>query len=371
MLTRLYRLQGAEQDWAPALEDAAGVLRSGGLVAFPTETVYGLGANALDPRAVRRIFEAKGRPQDNPLIVHVASTDQVRGLVRSLPRVAERLMEAFWPGPLTLVLPRLPVVPLEVTAGLETVGVRFPSHPVAQAMLRAAGVPVAAPSANRSGRPSPTTAQHVMEDMEGRVEVVLDGGPCGVGVESTVVDCTTPRLRLLRPGGVTPQDLERVAGPVDVDPRVLKVGRGGGIDPGVSADADTEAGEDDLGPVASPGMKYRHYAPQGEATLFEGDKTALPAALLRAAEEAAGRGLTVAIVASDEALADYRGPGHCISLGSRRGPAGMASALFGALRRCDQLGAGRVLLEGVEPEGVGLAIANRLRRAAGGRVVRL
>lgn len=365
MLTRLYRLQGTEQDWAEALDDAAQVLRSGGLVAFPTETVYGLGANALDPRAVRRIFEAKGRPQDNPLIVHVAGVDQVRGLVRSLPPVAERLMAAFWPGPLTLVLPRLPVVPLEVTAGLETVGVRFPSHPVAQAMLRTAGVPVAAPSANRSGRPSPTTAQHVMEDVEGRVEVVLDGGPCGVGVESTVVDCTGPRLRLLRPGGVTPQDLERVAGPVEVDPRVLKVGRAGGAD---AADAD---GEEDLGPVASPGMKYRHYAPQGEATLFEGDKAALPSALLRAAEEAVGRGLTVAVVASEETLAEYRGPGHRISLGSRRDLAAMASALFGALRRCDQLGAGRVLMEGVEPEGVGLAIANRLRRAASGRVVRL
>jgi len=354
VLTRLYRLQRTEQDWAGALADAARVLRSGGLVAFPTETVYGLGANALDPQAVRRIFTAKGRPQDNPLIVHVAGAEQVPGLVRHIPPVAERLMAAFWPGPLTLVLPRLPVVPLEVTAGLETVAVRFPSHPVAQALLRTAGVPVAAPSANRSGRPSPTRAEHVMEDMEGRVEVVLDGGPCGVGLESTVVDCTSSRLRLLRPGGVTPQDLERVAGPVEVDPGVLKVRRA-----------------EDLGPVASPGMKYRHYAPRGEATLFEGDKAALPAALREAAEEAAKRGLTVAVVASDETLAAYRGPGYPISLGSRRDLPAMASSLFDALHRCDQVGAGRVLLEGVEPEGVGLAIANRLRRAAGGRVVRL
>lgn len=366
METRLFRLQGSESDWQPALAKAAAALRSGGLVAFPTETVYGLGANALDPQAVRRIFEAKGRPQDNPLIVHIARPEQVRELAQVTGSVAERLMQAFWPGPLTLVLPRLPVVPNEVTAGLETVAVRLPSHPIAQAMLRVAGLPVAAPSANRSGRPSPTRAEHVLEDMNGRVDVILDGGPCGIGVESTVVDCTSARPKVLRPGGVTPQDLERVVGSVDIDPRVLQVGRES--DHGAAV---PEEEEEDLGPVASPGMKYRHYAPQGEAILFEGDRAALADTLRREAETSVQRGLTVAVVATEETLAGYGGPGHRISLGSRADLAGIAAALFGALRRCDQVGAQRVLIEGVEPVGMGLAIANRLRRAAGGRIVRL
>ncbi|MHB9143881.1 MAG: L-threonylcarbamoyladenylate synthase [Symbiobacteriia bacterium] len=352
MKTRLYRLQMEDpHSWQEALADAARTLRAGGLVAFPTETVYGLGANALDPQAVRRIFAAKGRPQDNPLIIHVAEREWVFDLAEVTP-AATALMQAFWPGPLTLVLPHLPAVPLEVTAGLQSVAVRMPSHPVGRAMIAAAGLPVAAPSANRSGRPSPTCAEHVMEDLNGLVEVVLDGGPAGVGLESTVVDCTLPKPRLLRPGEVTPQDLERVVGPVDVDPRVLEVLEG-------------------AGPVASPGMKYRHYAPDGDVTLYEGDKAALPAVLLQAATAAEAAGRVVALLASDETLAVYGGPGVRIPLGSRGDLTGMAGRLFEALRQCDRLGAEVVLIEGTEPHGLGLAITNRLRRAAGGRIVRL
>ena len=199
------------------IEAAAAILRAGGLVGIPTETVYGLGANGLDPAAVRRIFEAKGRPQDNPLILHIPDPSWLERYCRDVPAAARRLAEQFWPGPLTMILPRRALVPDEVTCGLETVGVRCPDHPVTLAIIRAAGVPVAAPSGNRSGRPSPTCARHMLEDMEGRIQAVVDGGPCGVGVESTIVDLTLPVPRLLRPGGLPLEALEAVLGHVDVD----------------------------------------------------------------------------------------------------------------------------------------------------------
>ena len=199
------------------IEAAAAILRAGGLVGIPTETVYGLGANGLDPAAVRRIFEAKGRPQDNPLNLHIPDPSWLERYCRDVPAAARRLAEQFWPGPLTMILPRRALVPDEVTCGLETVGVRCPDHPVTLDIIRAAGVPVAAPSGNRSGRPSPTCARHMLEDMEGRIQAVVDGGPCGVGVESTIVDLTLPVPRLLRPGGLPLEALEAVLGRVDVD----------------------------------------------------------------------------------------------------------------------------------------------------------
>lgn len=246
METRFVRVDPLAMD-ERVLESCAGVLRSGGLVAFPTETVYGLGANALMPDAVKRIFEAKGRPQDNPLIVHVSRPEAVPPLVREIPHAAARLMEVFWPGPLTLLFAKSDLVPDVVTAGLDTVAIRMPDHPVAQRLLDAAGVPVAAPSANISGRPSPTTFEATAADLAGKVDVIVDGGPAGIGVESTVLDISGPVPKVLRPGGLSVEELEHVLGRVEVAPEAA-------------------AGET----PPSPGMKYRHYAPKADVYLAHG-----------------------------------------------------------------------------------------------------
>ncbi len=239
------------------LERAGELIREGHLVAFPTETVYGLGANALDADAVRRIFEAKGRPGDNPLIVHISALSQLPALIAGAPSPAARaLMDAYWPGPMTLIFPKSDAVPEAVTAGLGTVAVRFPAHPAARALIDAAGVPIAAPSANRSGRPSPTSARHVLEDMDGRVPLILDGGDCEVGLESTVIDLSGETPRVLRPGGVTPEMIVAACGSAGVDPAVMR-----------------PLGENEV--ARSPGMKYRHYAPVGALTVVKGEDVAV------------------------------------------------------------------------------------------------
>lgn len=318
---------------------AGRIIRGGGLVAFPTETVYGLGANALDGAAVRRIFEAKGRPADNPLIVHVGETGDLDGVVERTGPVAEKLIARFWPGPLTLVLPKRPGIPREVTAGLDTVGVRMPAHPVALHLVRAAGVPIAAPSANASGRPSPTRAEHVLADLNGRVEVILDGGPAAVGLESTVLDLTGPQPVVLRPGGVTVEDLQEVL--------------------------QTEipvSGEESVIPRA-PGMKYRHYAPRAELLLVTGPHAAVRREILRLARELSARNRRVVVLARKESAADYAGL-DTVLCGSRNDPAEVAAGLYSALRDCDAAGADVILAEGVESRGVGRAVMNRLRKAA-------
>ena len=343
---------------APApeiIEWAAAILRAGGLVAFPTETVYGLGANALDPGAVAGIFRAKGRPPDNPLIVHVADRETVYRLARRVDGRAVRLMELFWPGPLTLILPRQEGVPPEVSAGLETVAVRMPAHQAALDLIRAAGVPVAAPSANLSGRPSPTTAAHVWDDLGEQIDVILDAGPAGIGVESTVLDLTASVPVILRPGGVTREELEAAAGEVRLDPAA----GGGGEDAG-------SAGKD--GPAAvsrprSPGMKYRHYAPRAPLILVEGEARQAAAKVRELAELKSAAGLKVGILASAEAAPFYP-RGEILAAGSRRQPEQIAARLFSALRRFDELGVDVIIAEGVEPAGLGLAVMNRLRRAA-------
>jgi L-threonylcarbamoyladenylate synthase len=371
--TRLLRVDPVRP--APeALAEAGAVLRQGGLVAFPTETVYGLGANALDPVAVRKIFAAKGRPGDNPLIVHVAGRESLAGLVASVPELAWTLIDRFWPGPLTLVLLKAGQVPDGVTAGLPTVGVRMPAHRVALGLIAAAGVPVAAPSANRSGRPSPTTADHVREDLQGRVELILDGGPTGVGVESTVVDVTGPVPVLLRPGGVPLEDLRRVAGEVAVDPALV--------------------GQEVERPK-SPGMKYTHYAPQAPLVLIEPGPGAGPSqvgeAAWRAVREqlAAAPGRAVGLLALRENLPRHREAAAAVLpftlaepdqptpaggwptpgvLAVEAGPAGdpgrVAARLFAALRWFDAAGVAAIVAEGVAPSGLGLAVMNRLRKAA-------
>ena len=333
-----------------AIARAAELLAAGQLVAFPTETVYGLGANALDPLAVLSIFQAKGRPADNPLIVHIHDRAQLDGLAE-MPPLAAPLMDAFWPGPLTMLMRRKPAIPDQVTAGLPTVAIRMPSHPVALAMLRACDLPIAAPSANRSGRPSPTTAAHVLQDMEGRIPLILDGGPCAVGVESTVLDLSGDVPCILRPGGVTREMLQQVLKlPVTVAGSVLRP---------------LQEGERAL----SPGMRYQHYAPRGKVTLVEGEEAEVLKALRLLQHQAASGGKKSCVLCFSQhmdALADCQP--H--DMGSLQDASSVAQRLFDTLRRLDEEGQELIFSEVLPPQGVGLAVMNRLGRASAFRSVR-
>ena len=326
-----------------ALQAAAEILQAGGRVAFPTETVYGLGANALDPEAVRGIFRAKRRPADNPLIVHLAALEQAGELAQNIPPAAVRLAKHFWPGPLTLILPKRGAVPGIVTAGLPSVAVRVPAHSLALKLLRTAGLPLAAPSANLSGRPSPTRAEHVMHDLAGRIPAVLDGGETGFGVESTVLDCTVQPFRVLRPGGLT---VEQLAELVEVSVEAPAVG--------------TE-------PPRSPGMKYAHYAPEAEVFLVSG-----PGAAAKIQELSEGflmKGQRVGVMTWEERAPLY--PGLVVlPMGHQGDLAELASRLFHLLRQADELGLQVLFVEAVSEERLGLAIMNRLRKAAKGREIR-
>lgn len=327
------------------IETAARLIRDGEVVAFPTETVYGLGADALNAEAVKKIFIAKGRPGDNPLIVHIADIGQWSSLVEDIPESALALAKAFWPGPLTMILKKREVVPPEVTAGLDTVAVRMPSHLVARALIAATLVPIAAPSANFSGRPSPTTARHVLEDLEGRIPLILDGGRAYVGVESTVIDMTREVPVLLRPGGITREMLEQVLGRVEVDPGIMSPIR-----------------EDK--PVPSPGMKYKHYAPKAPVTVFRGSEERIRLAIDREARRQQESGKKVGILATN-GNKDFYAAGIVRSMGSRTRPAELAASLFALLREFDELGVDLILAEGVDLHDEGLAVMNRLARAAG------
>lgn len=347
--TKLYKVDPFNPD--PQVIRAAGdILARGGLVAFPTETVYGLGANALDGGAVKRIFEAKGRPSDNPVIVHVSGLEQAESLVENFPDTAKELVQAFWPGPLTLILPAGGAVPPEVTAGLPSVAVRMPGHAVALALIRSAGVPVAAPSANISGRPSPTIAAHVMQDLNGRIDLILDGGPAGVGVESTVLDLTGPVPTILRPGGITPEALRKIIGKVTVDPAAVN---------GLPVER-----------PRSPGMKYTHYAPRAPLLLVEGEPGAITAKIRNIASEYRSQGKRVGILAYADSE-DYTGSGQVVLAGYRNKPETVAAGLYAALRRFNDLEVDFILAEGMPETGVGLAVMNRLRKAAGGRIMRV
>ena len=331
-----------------SLERAGALIRDGALVAFPTETVYGLGANALDADAVRSIFEAKGRPGDNPLIVHISALSQLKPLIAAEPSpMARALIDACWPGPMTLIFPKSDAVPPEVTANLDTVAVRFPAHPAARALIDAARRPIAAPSANRSGRPSPTTADHVWEDMAGRIPLILDGGPCDVGLESTVIDMTGEVPRVLRPGGITPERIREICGAVQVDEAVMRPLREGER-------------------PRSPGMKYRHYAPKGQLTIVKGGEEDVAGEIRALYDAALAAGRHPLILALEDHLSAY-GDRCALSLG--KDAAGMAHALFDALREADALGADALFSEAVPEEGVGLAVMNRLGRAAAFHIV--
>ncbi len=322
---------------AQTLARASELLRQGRVVAFPTETVYGLGANALDEAAVRAIFAAKERPADNPLIVHVAEKAQLEGLCE-VTETAEKLMDAFWPGPLTLLLKKTERVPDVTTAGLPSVAVRCPNHPVALALLRQCGLPIAAPSANRSGRPSPTSARHVYEDMQGRIPLILDGGPCRVGVESTVCDLTGPVPCVLRPGAVTAEDIAAVAGNCTVASSVMRPLKEGEAAP-------------------SPGMRHRHYAPKAKMTVYVGNDQAVANAICEVYDHAEN----AAILAHTGAIPLY-GNRRVFDLGDT--PEEGAHLLFQRLREMDEAGCALILAQGWQPEGRALAVMNRMARAA-------
>ena len=343
MKTRILSALGDPR--APA-EAGAAIIRAGGLVASPTETVYGLGADGLNGTAVNRIFEAKGRPNDNPLILHVSKKEDAFSLWAGEPPFARKLMDTFWPGPLTLIYTRADAVPDEVTAGLSTVAVRMPDNEAARALIAASGVPIAAPSANLSGKPSPTTAEHVLQDMDGRIPLILDGGPCRYGVESTVLSLTgTPTI--LRPGAVTKEMLAAVLGEVALAPSIL---------------APLAEGEK----AASPGMKYKHYAPNAQVLVVVGEAEAAAGRLSDMYDRFSEQGKRVSIAATEEAMPFY-GSRRCALLGTRKDPATLCSRLFGLLRDLDA-GADVILCEGIGTEGTGLAFMNRLLRSAGFRV---
>ena len=325
------------------IAQAAAILRAGGLLGIPTETVYGLGASGLDSEAVGRIFQAKGRPQDNPLILHIPSADWLEKYCKGIPPAAYALAERFWPGPLTMVLRRAEMVPDAVTAGLDTVGMRCPAHSLCRTVIAAAGVPVAAPSGNTSGRPSPTTAEEMLQDMDGKIDAILDGGPCAVGVESTIVDLTGETPRLLRPGGITLEQLESVLGHVTVDAAV------------------TEQLKEGERPRA-PGMKYRHYAPKAPVTVVTGEPAQSAAYI--AAHACAGDG----VLCFDEYAHLF--PGCTVErLGSAERPEEQARHVFGALRRFDGTAVSAIWAQCPHSEGMGLAVANRLNKAAGFHII--
>ena len=331
------------------IAEAVAVIRAGGLVAFPTETVYGLGANALDEQAVARIFHAKGRPATDPIIAHIADLRQLDVLARDVPPVARALAQRFWPGPLTLVVLRRPIVPANLSAGRATVAVRMPSHPVALALITAAGVPIAAPSANRFSRPSPTTAAHVLDDLAGRIDLVLDGGPASIGVESSVIDLTVDPPVLLRPGGVTVAALLELAPGLIVEPRYL-------------------TGDDEAAPA--PGMLLRHYAPDATLMMVAGGREAALARIRSEALTAIGMGERVGVLAFNEdvsALTDL--PVEVATLGSATDPEQVAQRLFAALREIERTGVDLILVRDPGQEGLSLAIRDRLVRAAEGRVI--
>ncbi|SDX26188.1 L-threonylcarbamoyladenylate synthase [Paenibacillus sp. CF384] len=352
------------------LNEAAALLREGGTVAFPTETVYGLGADARSTAAVERIFEAKGRPSDNPLIVHISDRKQLEELTLPLagesPVLAERLMDRFWPGPLTIVLPVKPgAVSPRVTAGLATVAVRMPAHPVALQLIAASGCPLAAPSANRSGRPSPTLASHVRDDLSGLIDGIVDGGAAGVGLESTVVEVDGDLVRILRPGGVTAEALREVAARVDFD---AVAAPGADMEAVAAVPSATEARAAEAQAPRSPGMKYAHYAPQGLMHLVKGDADAVSAYIEAEASAAKARGERTGVLAFAEHAARY--DADCVLVvGSLAQLETAAHGLYNALREFDNRGVQRIWAETCSEQGIGHALMNRLSKAAGHAVV--
>ncbi len=350
MKTLLFKVDAENPD-PTIIQTAADIIRKGGLVAFPTETVYGLGADALNGEAVLALFAAKKRPLDNPPIVHVADLKEVGRLVLEVPPIAKVLMEKFWPGPLTLIFNRSSLVPKVTVAGLDTVAIRMPKHKVALELIKQSRCPIAAPSANLAGKPSPTTAQHVYEDLNGRIDAILDGGATNIGVESTVVDLSVDPPMLLRPGGTPYEALKKVLGDLKLHPFV-----------------ETEQ-ELSIQEIRSPGMKHKHYAPKAEVILVEGKIPAVTLKIKAIAESYKLEGKKVGVLATDETQSAYTAD-VVKSLGSRSNLATVAQSLFRLLREVDAENVDVILAEGVTSEGLGLAVMNRLRKASGYHIIK-
>ncbi len=329
------------------IEKAAGILRKGGLVAFPTETVYGLGADGLNASACKKIYEAKGRPSDNPLILHIGNISQLKDIVCDIPECAVKIIDRFWPGPVTLVFRKKPIVPDSVSGGLNTVAVRFPSNPVARAIINAAKTPVAAPSANTSGKPSPTRAKHVLHDMDGKIDMIIDGGSCEVGLESTIVDVTGKKPVILRPGGITKEMLEEVVGAIDIDPAVYKA---------------LSAGEK----PKAPGMKYTHYSPDAEVFLVKGEKSNVAEKINQLVKQDMENGLKTGVMCLNSNAGLYKAD-MVVGVGKNMRQAG--KALFDILRDFDENKVNKVYSEVFEETGEGMAVMNRLKKAAGYKLI--
>lgn len=331
------------------IEEAGNILRQGGLVAFPTETVYGLGAHALKKEAAKKIYKAKGRPSDNPLIIHIAKYDDLRKIVKEVSLKAESLAREFWPGPLTMIFKKEDIVPLETTGGLSTVAVRMPDDEIALALIESGGGYVAAPSANASGRPSPTLAEHVREDLEGKIEMILDGGPVFIGLESTIIDMTGETPMILRPGYITKEMIENTIGKVEED-ETLMTGLASNVKP------------------KAPGMKYRHYAPKGELTIVEGPIENVIKEINQMVDRKIKKGLKVGIIGTDETKLLYS-QGNVKSIGSRKNEESIARHLYQILREFDELDVSCIYTEAFDTPKMGQAIMNRLLKAAGHHVV--
>lgn len=334
------------------IREASEILKNGGLVAFPTETVYGLGGDATDKEASRKIYAAKGRPSDNPLIVHIADFQQLVDISKDLPDTAKKLADAFWPGPLTMVVNKNEVIPYETTGGLDTVAVRMPSHLVALSLIRESGCMIAAPSANTSGRPSPTKASHVYDDLNGKIEVILDGGPVDIGLESTIVDLTEDVVTILRPGYINMEMLSSVVGEVRIDPGIVY------NDKGTTNGAKPKA----------PGMRYKHYAPKGDLTIVSGEEAAVVKAIGQFTKEAKAAGHKVGIIATS-ATADKYTDGEVLVIGSREDEKSIAHNLYDILRRFDELDVDIIYSESFATPHIGQAIMNRLLKAAGQKTI--
>ena len=347
METIISRMKHTTED-EKAILQAGNIIKQGGLVAFPTETVYGLGGDALNPDSSRKIYAAKGRPSDNPLIIHICRLEDVHRIVSDFPKKAQQLANEFWPGPLTMVLPKSGAVPDETTGGLNTVAVRMPVDPVALAFIEAAGGYVAAPSANVSGRPSPTSSRYVEEDMCGRIEMIIDGGDVEIGLESTIVDLTGDTPMLLRPGSITLDMLKDILGNVEVDPTIME----GNL----------------AGKPKAPGMKYKHYAPKGELTIVSGLSDAVIKSINEMAVAAMEKGEKVGIIGTEENISFYKG-NSIKSVGKRDDEVSIAKHLYRSLREFDDEGVTRIYSESFSTGGMGQAIMNRLLKAAGHQVL--
>ncbi|MCM1123166.1 MAG: L-threonylcarbamoyladenylate synthase [Eubacterium sp.] len=347
METKFIRVDDIHID-AELIKEAGNIIKNGGLVAFPTETVYGLGGDALNPLSSEKIYRAKGRPSDNPLIVHIADLADLAAIVREIPDDAKKLADAFWPGPLTMILHKSDIVPLETTGGLETVAVRMPVNPVARELIRSAGGYVAAPSANRSGRPSPTLAKYVAEDMSGRIEMIIDGGDVEIGLESTIVDLTVEKPMILRPGYITRQMLERVLHEVGEDSTMM-------------------CGDTGQAPKA-PGMKYRHYAPKGDLTIVTGDAEHVIQYINNQIAQYRDDNKITGVIATDESVLQYHAD-ICKSVGSSDDEDAIAKTLYRVLRELDDEDVEIIYAEAFHTSGIGQAIMNRLLKAAGHKIV--